>query len=243
MGKSDLRIDWCTAEAARYAVERWHYSRRMPMPPFVRVGAWERGKFIGCLIFARGANMNIGKPYGLAVTEVAELVRVALTSHESPVSRVMSIAVRFLRKHSPGLRLLISYADPNEGHHGGIYQACGWIYTGASADSLQFLHEGRWKHSREVTADSFGKSSRGSAKVDGWQSLPRRKVPGKHRYLLPLDEAMGAQVASLARPYPKRPTGDMGPAASEASGDALSAPPTERAVRHGPGRSKEGKSS
>jgi hypothetical protein len=30
------------------------------------------------------------------------------------------------------------------------------------------------------------------------------KIPGKHRYLMPLDEAMRTQIASLSRPYPKR---------------------------------------
>ena len=30
-------------------------------------------------------------------------------------------------------------------------------------------------------------------------------MPGKHRYLFPLDYAMTAQVKPLAQPYPKRP--------------------------------------
>ena len=38
------------------------------------------------------------------------------------------------------------------------------------------------------------------------------KVPGKHRYLMPLDDEMRAKIAPLAKPYPKRPkqamTGD-----------------------------------
>lgn len=200
MSKAQLKLDWCTHEAAKYAVEHWHYSKRMPMPPLVKVGAWEDGQYIGCVLFARGANMNIGTPYRLATTEVAELVRVALTKHKTPVSRVMAIACRFLEKQSPGLRLLVSYADPSEGHHGGIYQACGWTYEGPCEEATQFFHEGRWKHQREVTAGAFGNPNN----KRGWQSLPRRKTPGKHKYLLPLDDAMRAQVAPLAKPYPKR---------------------------------------
>lgn len=205
MSRPILKIDWCTHEAAKYAVEHWHYSKRMPMPPLVRIGAWEDGKYIGCVLFARGANMNIGAPYKLATTEVAELVRIALTKHATPVSRVMRIAVKFLRDNSPGLRLLVSYADPSEGHHGGVYQACSWVYEGPCGESTLFLHEGRWKHQREVTADSFGRNTPGSAKVANWQSLPRKKTPGKHKYLLPLDKTMRAQIEPLAKPYPKRP--------------------------------------
>lgn len=200
MSAPTLKIDWCTHAAAKYAVENWHYSRRMPMPPFVRVGAWEDGVYIGCVLFSRGANMNIGAPYRLLATEVAELVRVALTSHATPVSRILSIAVRFLAARSPGLRLLVSYADPAEGHHGGIYQACGWTYEGPCGESTLFLHEGRWKHQREVTAGAFGNPN----EKRSWGSLPRRKTPGKHKYLLPLDPAMRAQISPLAKPYPKR---------------------------------------
>ena len=201
--KPVLKIDWCTHQAARFAVENWHYSKRMPMPPFVRVGAWEDGKYIGCILFARGANMNIGAPYGLGATECAELVRVALTKHRTEVSRVVAIAIRFLRKNSPGIRLLVSYADPEHGHHGGIYQAGGWLYTGPSAPEKKFWHEGRWKHSREVRSGAFGGSRPVPEHV--YKTLKSKVMPGKHRYLFPLDYAMTAQVKPLAQPYPKRP--------------------------------------
>lgn len=217
--KAALRVDWCTHEAAKYAVENWHYSKRMPMPPLVKIGAWEGGKYIGCVLFARGANMNIGAPYGLATTEVAELVRVALTKHAAPVSRVMAIACRFLEKHSPGLRLLVSYADPSEGHHGGIYQACGWVYDGQCPESEQYLHDGKWKHSREIRSGAFGSPNN----KGHWQALPKRKMPGKHKYLLPLDPAMRAQIAKLAKPYPKRPV------------DAAAKPATDAPPRAGKG--------
>jgi hypothetical protein len=197
--KADLKIDWCTHQAAKYAVENWHYSKRLPMHPLVMVGAWEREKYVGCILFARGANMNIGAPYGLIQTECAELVRVALRDHEMPVSRIMSIAFKFLRKNSEGVRLLVSYADPRQGHHGGIYQATGWMYVGCSDEATEYLHEGRWKHSREVISPAFG----GSNSV-GWKRLLKRKVPGKHKYLFPLDEDMRKQIAPLSKPYPKR---------------------------------------
>lgn len=124
--KPVLKLDWCSHAAAKYAVEHWHYSRRMPMPPLVSVGAWEDGVYVGCVLFSRGANAQLGAPYGLAMTECAELVRIALASHATPVTRIVAVALKFLRTNSPGLRLLVSYADPSEGHHGGIYQGGGW---------------------------------------------------------------------------------------------------------------------
>ena len=118
--KADLRIDWATHEAAKYAVENWHYSKTLPVGKMAKIGAWEDGKFIGVVIFAWGMNKDLGSPYGLKLGECAELVRVALTKHRSEVSKILSIATRFLKRQSPGLRILVSCADPSEGHHGGI---------------------------------------------------------------------------------------------------------------------------
>jgi hypothetical protein len=205
--KPTLKVDWCTHEAAKYAVENWHYSKRLPMPPLVKIGAWEDGKYIGCVLFSRGANQNIGAPYGLAQTECCELVRVALRNHATPVTRIVAIALRFLRKNAPGIRLAVSYADPSEGHHGGIYQGGGWVYAGESGSATKYLHDGRWKHSREVNAVSFASTGQpGSGKIRNWQSLPKKQFPGKHKYLMPLDDAMRAQIAPLSRPYPKKIT-------------------------------------
>lgn len=201
----NLHLDWCNHAAAKYAVEHWHYSRSLPTPPRVAVGAWENGKYIGCVLFSRGANNNLSKMFGLDQTEVCELTRVALGTHGSPVSQIVAVAIRLLRRHAPGLRLIVSYADPNEGHVGGIYQAGGWTYTGKSAPDFYAVDAtGRRWHSRQV-------SKTGAKRQFGVvRSVPRLAdctlVPlvGKYRYVLPLDAAMRAQIAPLAKPYPKR---------------------------------------
>lgn len=200
MSKADLRVDWCSYEAAKFAVEHWHYSKRMPMPPLVALGAWEDGVYIGAVLFGRGANYAAGNQYGLTQLQACELVRVALRGHVSPVSRIVSIAVKMLRRQSPELRLIISYADSDQNHHGGIYQAMNWLYVGRGAPTTQFLHDGRWKHNREITSGAFG----GARKVKDYSSLPKRVVVGKHKYLYPLDDAMRKQIEPLRKPYPKR---------------------------------------
>lgn len=203
--KPRLRIDWATLDAARFAVEHWHYSGSLPMPPMIKLGAWEDERFIGVVIFSRGASPHLLKPYGLAQTEGCELTRVALTTHATPVSRVLAIAMRFLKSKEPTLRLIVSFADQSEGHHGGIYQAGGWLYLGTTAHKTDFLGpDGQRYLNRQVSASGvltqFGKSTRVYRRD---QCTPIPMLP-KHRYLMPLDEAMRAQVAPLAQQYPKR---------------------------------------
>lgn len=217
--KPQLKLDWCNHEAAKYAVEHWHYSRSLPTPPIVRIGVWEDGSFIGCVLFSRGANNNLGSPYGLKCTEICELTRVALSGHKTPVSKIVSVAIKLLRKHAQGLRLIISFADPNEGHVGTIYQAGGWLYCGRSKSTPKYQdRQGRIWHQRQVSKTGvkpqYGKL-RKVAKSDDCIVIPQLD---KYRYLLPLDEEMKQQTLPLSKPYPKKPC------ATSIEGDASSDP-------------------
>lgn len=108
----NLRLDWVDYAAAKYAVTHWHYSRSMPTPPVNKIGVWESQQFIGVVLFSRGANKNLFSPYGLELTEGAELTRIALRTHIVPVSKIISLSVHLVKKRNPQLRFLISFADP-----------------------------------------------------------------------------------------------------------------------------------
>ena len=197
--RPELRIDWATHAAAKFACEKWHYSKTVPVGKLVKCGVWESGQFIGVVVFAWGMNRNLGKPYGLSLTECCELVRLALTEHVSPCSKIIAVALRFLRKQSPGLRLVVSFADPVENHHGGIYQAGNWVYCGTSSGSFEWNLNGKRLNKRAYTGHNFGNKQ---------LEVPARalkiRTPGKHRYLMPLDDEMRRQIEPLRKPYPKR---------------------------------------
>lgn len=200
--RPDLRLDWCSYEAAKYAVEHWHYSRTMPVGKMVKIGVWEDGRFIGAVLFAQGNNQYQGNALGLTMHEVCELVRVALTTHRSAVSRIVAIALRMLKDAQPGLRAVVSYADPEHGHVGGIYQAGGWVYVGTGGSHEAFYaRSGRRIHSRVVSTTGyksiFGRMHRSPSDVS------RVAVAPKYKYLMPLDDEMRARIAPLAKPYPR----------------------------------------
>ena len=205
MGKADLRIDWATHAAAKYACENWHYSGCLPMPPLVKIGVWENGKYIGCVLFGRGASPKLGAAYGLKQTQCVELVRIAMTDHSSPVSRIVRLAVLFLKKNSPELRLIVSFADPSAGHHGGVYQAGNWVYCGQSAKKFDYIGpDGKTYLSRQVSESGVVRQFGKVTKVYKRSECKAVPVPGKHRYLMPLDAEMRERILPLAKPYPKR---------------------------------------
>ena len=108
MSKVDLRLDWVGHDAAKFAVEHWHYSKTLPAFKALYVGVWEDRRYIGMIAFSPAMNPRLGVTYGLNQFEVCELVRVALDRHVTPVTRLVKIAIGILKRNSPGLRLIIS---------------------------------------------------------------------------------------------------------------------------------------
>lgn len=204
--KPVLKLDWCTHEAAKHAVLNWHYSQAMPSGKLAKIGVWEDGRFIGVVIYGSGATANIGKPYGLQQTEICELVRVALREHQAPVSRILAISLKLLRQQFKGLRLVVSYSDLNQHHHGGIYQANGWLYTGRAQDTGgSLILKGKKVHGQTV-GSVYGTRSIEWLRKHVDPNCCLAPTAGKHRYLMPLDETMRQKVSHLAKPYPKRVT-------------------------------------
>lgn len=194
--KTNLKIDWATHEATLFACEKWHYSKCVPSGKLVKIGAWEDGKFIGVVIFSRGASPHLLSKYNLTQFEGCELTRVALQRHKVQVSKILSISIKFLKKQCPGLKLIVSFADSEQGHHGGIYQATNWIYTGKSEPTIEYYVNNKWTHVR--VAYGIVKNNKGKYKI--------RERKGKHRYLFPLYEDIKPKIELLKLPYPKRAT-------------------------------------
>jgi hypothetical protein len=195
--KCELKIDWASHEAAKYACKNWHYSKSMPCGKIVKLGVWENEKYIGVILFSRGANKSLGSPFGLSQFESCELTRVALTKHLTQVSKILSISLKVLKNKCKNLKLVVSYADPNQNHHGGIYQATNWIYVGPNPGShyVYRLNNGKIIHPR--TASSMFGSIKNAP-------ITKIVVPKKHVYVMPLDEETRKRIIPLSKPYPKR---------------------------------------
>lgn len=136
---------------------------------------------------------------GLDQITGAELTRVALTAHKTPVTRILSISLKFIKKHNPGLKALVSFADANVGHHGGIYQGNGWKYFGRSTATNQWFFRGKWRNDMKLNELFKGKR-------DLLNKLPKRKLDGKHKYVLFLDKELEELFKNSFKPYPKRVT-------------------------------------
>jgi hypothetical protein len=99
--------------------------------------------------------------------------------------------------------LIVSYADPQQGHHGVIYQAGNWVYVGLGTANRHLLINGKAVHKRTVSS-AYGTTEvsvlRDKFGLDATNTDPSRK----HTYLMPLDDAIRTQITKLKKPYPTR---------------------------------------
>jgi len=149
----------------------------------------------GAVVFGVGMD-RMFKRYGIENREGCELARIALRSHKTPVTKIVSECLRLLRGRYPDLRLVISYADPDQEHVGVIYQAGNWVYTGMSTAAGEYWIPGEGRvHGRTLIHRHGTKVNHSHCKVMG---------SSKHRYLMPLDKKMRREVERLRVPYPKK---------------------------------------
>ncbi len=148
----NLRVELVGHKAAKFACSRWHYSKSVPAGRKVVYGIWEGDSFVGVIIYSRGANQHLGSAYGLGHGEFVELTRVAMRNHRCFVTQPLAYSLRHIKRTQPGLRAVLSFADPAQGHEGSIYKASNWTYLGQSDESVAFVGpDGKSYHRRQVS--------------------------------------------------------------------------------------------
>lgn len=192
-----LKVDWCSHKAAKFACENWHYSNSIPVGKNCFIGVWEAGSFRGAVVFGWGANKNLSQQYGLEMTECYELVRIAMRDHKNYVSKVMAISRKMIRGKFETCRLLISYADPEQGHEGAIYQADNWLYLGKTKPSFVYKVGNKILHKRAYTGRVFG-----GRRMRLPPNAVKVPVEGKHKYAYPMDRAMRRRLEKISSSYP-----------------------------------------
>ena len=191
-----------TPKEIKYACEKFHYAHVVPSCKYVYSYFNAGGGWCGVVVYSAGANRNIGRPYGLFMGEVLELVRVALNGKQEHTSQVVAETLRRLHKDAPNVKMVLSYADSGQGHVGTIYQATNWLYVGDSKDQPYFVIDGKPRHKKFL-------DSRGWPASIDWirehvDSKAYLKSGGdKRKYLYFFDRKTRKRLGHLAKPYPK----------------------------------------
>jgi hypothetical protein len=184
-----------------------HYAHRM-CPISFSFGLFdENNVIIGCCVFGGSANRNNVKIGEFGIIELNRLV-----VNEGLEKNVLSYFVSQCLKSLPPPLIVLSYADPNKGHHGYIYQATNWFYLGQGQrkdggwDSgvTSFIKDDREYHGKTVSS-LIGSASKSEAEKNGFTRL-FSKPKHKYIYLLGTKKDKLKMLQSIPYrvfPYPK----------------------------------------
>ena len=168
--KSKYQVRSIDSEQTKEWLLKKHYLKRMPNISYA-FGLYEGQILIGVL--------TIGKPPSLSLCEnvcgveyknfVYELNRLCINDKlpKNTLSHFLGASFNLIRDNL----ILVSYADTQWGHHGYIYQATNWVYTGLTDPKVDKLIKGNEKHSRH----NSGYNSN--------TEFERKERSRKHRYI------------------------------------------------------------
>jgi hypothetical protein len=138
------------------------------------------------IIWSIPANYNISKfLFGSRDYTVWELSRLWAPDDHRPnlLTEAIGQSVKALKQLEPTVDAVVSYADPNAGHLGGVYRAASWLVHGQSEETRAY----RGQSGEIVARRAFHSGSKGLRKAEiealGYTQL---KLPGKYRFVRPL---------------------------------------------------------
>ena len=135
-----------------------HYAKRIPSTSFA-FGLYKNSVLVGVCSFGRPMSpaLTKGAFNGLYQDTFLELNRLVINEGED--RNALSFFVSQSLKQLPKPNVIVSYADTSQNHHGYIYQATNWIYTGLSAKRPDYHIKGLNLHSASIT-DSLGRTDK-----------------------------------------------------------------------------------
>ena len=145
--------------------------------------------------FAMPANKNIkGFLVGGIEGDVWELSRLwAPDGHEKNLlTRAMSVSIKRLKQIEPGIIALVSYADPNAGHEGGVYRAASWVYCGRSEETRAYVSEDGQIVSRRAFHSGGNHLTKAGIEARGFREF---KSEGKQRFAKGLTRLARKRIA------------------------------------------------
>jgi len=182
-----------------------HYAHRIPPIEFC-FGLYDGQNLIGVCSYGTPVSSTLRN--AIPSFKLYELNR--LVVNEGLMKNTLSYFVSFTIRKMPQACVLVSYADTSHNHHGYIYQATNWIYTGLSKKFKEY----RVKGMEHLHAGTIFDISRGKENRVEWMrkkfgdKLYMHERPRKHRYFYFVGDKrekrkMLQELPYEIQPYPK----------------------------------------
>lgn len=193
-------------------IQKYHYSKGLSNIPMI-YGTFVNNILQGLVSFSCPSSEVVRKGiFGPHLKDhVMELSRLCLNPDSIfPASKIVKECIKAYTKERkergfPEVKALVSYADPHEGHHGGVYQAMTWLYTGPTPFRWRYIYYDQDGRKRNPRQDGINITP-SMAEERGWTAV--RQKTWKHRYIKILGSktqkrVLKDQLKLAIHPYPK----------------------------------------
>jgi hypothetical protein len=182
-----------------------HYARRWPSISYA-FGLFRVGELVGVCTYGTPASAPLKR--GLCGDDfkdvVLELNRLCLRDN---LKNEGSFLVASSLKMLPAGRVVVSFADTEQGHVGTVYQASNFTYCGLSAKRTDWTIRGREHLHGQTVADEFrGSANRAQDMRDKYgEDFYLKPRSRKHRYVFFVGSPAFKKRARAALRYPVSP--------------------------------------
>ena len=221
----NLYVEKIHNSIAKELIVKNHYTHKWTISQLC-IGIYDKSKcsvffdvpmLVGTVVFGPTAGANVARSVSslLNHSNLWELKRLWVEDElgKNTESWVIGQCLKYIKQNHPEIKCLISYADPDAGHIGTIYQATNWLYQdierpkGTSGYIVSFDGGIKWQHSRTLF-NKYGTFNYNKLV----EVLPRpfkiKESSVKERYIYPLGSKVEKKhlIKSLNHPiieYPK----------------------------------------
>lgn len=172
-------------DAAKEALEKYHYAGygRHASHMFAAM----HGENLAAVVkFAPVVRKEVASKEGVGHLETLELDRFCIIPAfqiHNMASKIMSMSVAAIRKERPDVRLLVSFADPAQGHDGTMYMASNWKFVGTGASSYVYESSEGIRINKKTLYDRAKRIGIPEKEYAASQSLSKINMPGKHKFV------------------------------------------------------------
>lgn len=217
MSAKDIVLRPIPKAQADAVVRRVHYSGKVVNNSQFHIGVFYQGKLEGAMQFGPSMDKRKIQPLvaGTGWHDFIELNRMAFSEAlpRNSESRAIGVAMRLLRKHTPHLKWVVSFADGAQCGDGTIYRASGFVLTGIRENNTLFEFptghrlaamtlEAHWQQAdtRDLCR-AMGVPHKYRTRTE-WLGLGAKAIPGfQLRYLYFLDPAYRARLTVPEIPF------------------------------------------
>jgi hypothetical protein len=184
-----------------------HYAQRWPSVTYA-FGLFRSGELVGVVTYGRPPSNTLcegvaGEAYSPSVIELNRLCLLGNLPNEA--SLLVGRSLRLLARE--GNFIVVSFADPTQGHAGFVYQATNFSYHGLSAKRTDWKIRGmEHLHSFSIGDMVRGEEDRAAALRERFgDDFYSEDRPRKHRYIYLCGDKAFKRAARAALAYPEEP--------------------------------------